>query len=101
MVPSPRVWRITMDGVRIDVWLWAARFFKTRALAKKSCELGRVQVNGQNPKPAREIRAGDMLRVTTEGGEFYVEVLGLSDVRGPAPVAQTLLSRNRSQPRRT
>jgi len=79
-----------MDGVRIDVWLWAARFFKTRALAKKSCDLGRVQVNGQNPKPAREVHIGDILRVTTEGGEFQVEVLGLSDLRGPATVAHAL-----------
>ncbi len=79
-----------MTGVRIDLWLWAARFFKTRALAKRACELGRVQSNGQPAKPAREVRLGDMLRVTTEGGEFQVEVLQLSEVRGPAVVAQTL-----------
>jgi len=79
-----------MTGLRIDVWLWAARFFKTRALAKKACELGRVESNGQPAKPAREVRLGDRLRVTTEGGDFDVEVLQLSEVRGPAPVAQTL-----------
>ena len=79
-----------MSGVRIDLWLWAARFFKTRALAKRACELGRVQSNGQPAKPAREVRLGDMLQVTTEGGEFQVEVLQLSEVRGPAAVAQTL-----------
>ena len=79
-----------MTDVRIDIWLWAARFFKTRALAKKSCELGRVRVNGQTPKPAREIRVGDMVDVKTEGGDFQVEVLELSDIRGPAPVAQAL-----------
>jgi ribosome-associated heat shock protein Hsp15 len=79
-----------MDGVRIDKWLWAARFFKTRALAAKACELGRVEWKGQTVKPAREIRAGDMLQVKTEGGVFLIEVLGLSDVRGPAAVAQTL-----------
>ena len=77
-----------MTGVRIDIWLWAARFFKTRALAKRACELGRIQSNGQPAKPAREVRVGDMLRVTTEGGDFQVEVLLLSEVRGPASVAQ-------------
>jgi ribosome-associated heat shock protein Hsp15 len=79
-----------MDGVRIDAWLWAARFFKTRTLAKHACELGRVLSNGQTAKAAREVRVGDMLRVSNEGGEFEIEVLGLSDERGPAAVAQTL-----------
>ena len=77
-------------SVRIDKWLWAARFFKTRSLAARACELGRVQSNGQPAKPAREVRIGDMVRVTNDGGEFHVEVLQLSDVRGPASVAQTL-----------
>jgi ribosome-associated heat shock protein Hsp15 len=79
-----------MTSVRIDKWLWAARFFKTRSLAARSCELGRIQWNGQSAKPAREVRIGDMLRVTNEGGDFQVEILLLSDVRGPAVVAQTL-----------
>jgi ribosome-associated heat shock protein Hsp15 len=79
-----------MTGVRMDVWLWAARFFKTRALAKKACELGRVLAAGQPVKPAREVHVGDRLRVTTEGGEFEINVLGLSELRGPAPVAQAL-----------
>jgi ribosome-associated heat shock protein Hsp15 len=79
-----------MIGVRIDAWLWAARFFKTRTLAKRSCELGRILSNGQIAKPAREVRVGDMLRVANDGGEFEIEVLGLSDMRGPASVAQTL-----------
>jgi ribosome-associated heat shock protein Hsp15 len=79
-----------MTSVRIDKWLWAARFFKTRALAARACELGRIQSNGQPAKPARDVRVGDMLRVTNEGGDFRVEVLLLSEVRGPAPVAQTL-----------
>ncbi|HVA64197.1 MAG TPA: RNA-binding S4 domain-containing protein [Terriglobales bacterium] len=79
-----------MAGVRMDKWLWAARFFKTRALAARACELGRIEANGQPAKPAREVRAGDRLRVTTEGGEFQLEVLGLSEMRGPAAVAQTL-----------
>ncbi len=79
-----------MDGVRIDIWLWAARFFKTRSLAKRACELGRVQSHGHAAKPAREVRVGDMLRIATEGGEFEVEVLQLSEIRGPSAVAQTL-----------
>jgi ribosome-associated heat shock protein Hsp15 len=79
-----------MTGVRIDKWLWAARFFKTRALAARACDLGRVETNGQNAKPAREVRLGDMLRIRNAGGEFQVEVLGASDIRGPAAVAQTL-----------
>jgi len=79
-----------MTSVRIDKWLWAARFFRTRALAAKACELGRIQCNTQPAKAAREVRVGNMLRVTNDGGDFEVEVLLLSDVRGPAPVAQTL-----------
>src|SRR5436305_626156 len=79
-----------MNGIRMDAWLWAARFFKTRTLAKKACELGRIVSNGQIAKAAREVRQGDMLRIMNEGGEFEVEVLLLSDVRGPAPEAQKL-----------
>ena len=79
-----------MRSVRIDIWLWAARFFKTRALAKRACELGRIESNGQPAKPAREVRVGDRLRVTTEGGDYQVEVLQLSTVRGPAAVAREL-----------
>ena len=79
-----------MAGVRMDKWLWAARFFKTRALAARACELGRIQSHAQPAKPAREVRIGDRLRVTNEGGDFEVEVLLLSEVRGPASVAQTL-----------
>jgi ribosome-associated heat shock protein Hsp15 len=77
-------------SVRIDKWLWAARFFKTRSLAARACELGRVQCNQQPAKPAREVRVGDMLHIKTEGPEFEVGILQLSDVRGPAAVAQTL-----------
>jgi ribosome-associated heat shock protein Hsp15 len=76
--------------VRIDKWLWAARFFKTRSLASKACELGRIQSNGQQIKPSREVHAGDMLLVKNASGDFQIEVLGLSEMRGPAPVAQTL-----------
>jgi len=79
-----------MTSVRIDIWLWAARFFKTRALAKRACELGRIESNGQPAKPAREVRVGDRLRVTTEGGDYQVEIMLLSAVRGPAAVAREL-----------
>ncbi|HVJ08372.1 MAG TPA: RNA-binding S4 domain-containing protein [Acidisarcina sp.] len=79
-----------MSSVRMDKWLWAARFFKTRALAARACELGRIQSNGQLAKAAREVRAGDLLQVRNESGDFQVEVLLLSEVRGPAAVAQTL-----------
>jgi len=79
-----------MGTVRLDKWLWAARFFKTRSLAARACELGRIESNGQTAKPAREVRAGDTLRVKTEGGMFQLEVLALSELRGPASVAQTL-----------
>lgn len=77
-------------SVRIDKWLWAARFFKTRAMAGRACTLGRIQSNGQFVKPARDVHVGDMLRVSNDGGEFEIEVLALSEVRGPAAVAQTL-----------
>jgi ribosome-associated heat shock protein Hsp15 len=80
---------LKMD-VRMDKWLWAARFFKTRALAAKACELGRVSSNGQPAKSARPVRVGDLLQVKNDGGDFQVEVLVLSEIRGPAGVAQTL-----------
>ena len=76
--------------MRIDKWLWAARFFKTRSMAARACELGRIESGGQPAKPAREVRVADMLRIKNESGEFQVEVLGLSEMRGPAAVAQTL-----------
>lgn len=83
------------NSVRIDKWLWAARFFKTRAMAAKACELGRIrlgrmQLDEVEAKPAKEVHVGDMLRVKNEGGEFHIEVLQLSEIRGPAAVAQTL-----------
>ncbi len=81
-----------MNGVRMDKWLWAARFFKTRALASKACELGRILSNNVEAKPAREVRAGDRLHVRNEAGEFEIDVLALSEMRGPASVAQALYS---------
>ena len=74
----------------MDKWLWAARFFKTRSLASQACELGRIEANGQPIKASRDVRVGDLLHVKNEGGEFQVEVLALSDMRGPAAAAQLL-----------
>jgi ribosome-associated heat shock protein Hsp15 len=81
-----------MTRVRTDKWLWAARFFKTRALAARACELGRIESNGQQAKASREVRVGDLVRVKNDSGDFEVEVVRLSDIRGPAAVAQTLYS---------
>jgi ribosome-associated heat shock protein Hsp15 len=79
-----------VTAVRIDKWLWAARFFKTRSLSAKACELGRIESNGQPVKPSREVHVGDLLQVKNPSGTFQVEVLGLSEMRGPAPVARNL-----------
>jgi ribosome-associated heat shock protein Hsp15 len=79
-----------MEWIRIDKWLWAARFFKTRALASRSCDLGRIQSNGIAAKPSREVHVGDRLHIVNEGGVFEVDVKGLSAMRGPAAVAQAL-----------
>ena len=79
-----------MTGVRIDKWLWAARFFKTRSLAGKACDLGRILSSGKPAKAAREVRVGDVLQVHNAGGDYEIEVLVLSETRGPAAVAQTL-----------
>ncbi len=79
-----------MTGTRIDKWLWAARFFKTREQASKACELQRVLSNRQPAKPAREVHIGDMLHIKNEAGEYDVEVLALSQQRGSASIAQAL-----------
>lgn len=79
-----------MNSIRMDKWLWAARFFKTRAQAARACDLGRIECNHQIAKPAREVHAGDLLRIKTDHNQFEVEVLALSSIRGPAAVAQTL-----------
>lgn len=79
-----------MTSIRVDKWLWAARFFKTRSLAARSCALGRILSNGQPAKAAREIHTGDILRITNDTGDFEIVVLLLSETRGPASVAQTL-----------
>jgi ribosome-associated heat shock protein Hsp15 len=79
-----------MASVRMDKWLWAARFFKTRSLAARACELGRIQSNNQLAKAAREVRVGDVLHIKTDSGDLQVKVLLPSEVRGPAAVAQNL-----------
>jgi ribosome-associated heat shock protein Hsp15 len=78
------------SSVRMDKWLWAARFFKTRALAARACELGRIVANGHEAKPSRDVHTGDRLHIRTEAGDFHIEVRELSEIRGPAAVAQTL-----------
>jgi ribosome-associated heat shock protein Hsp15 len=80
----------SLSGVRVDKWIWAARFFKTRALAARACELGRIVSNGHQAKPSREVHLGDRLHIRTEAGDFHIEVRSLSEIRGPAAVAQTL-----------
>ncbi len=77
-------------GVRLDVWLWAARFFKTRALAKQAIEGGKVEVQGQGAKASRLVRIGERVRVRRGEDVFEVEVLGTRAQRGPAAVAQAL-----------
>ncbi len=81
---------MTEDRVRLDKWLWAARFYKTRALATDEVGHGRVTVNGQSAKASREVRVGDRLALRQGPVERTVDVMALSNVRGPAPVAQLL-----------
>ncbi len=78
------------DVLRIDKWLWAIRFFKTRTLASAACAAGHVKMAGQTVKASKLIRYGDTIEARTPGGEKIVEVLGLADKRGPAPAAQAL-----------
>lgn len=77
-------------SLRLDVWLWAARFFRTRSLARQAVDTGKVDVGGQRAKPARAVRVGDALRIVRGDEVFEVTVAGLSDQRGPAPVARAL-----------
>jgi ribosome-associated heat shock protein Hsp15 len=76
--------------LRIDKWLWAARFFKTRSLASDAIEKGRVRIGGADVKPSKDVRVGDIVEIDIERVVWQVEVLGVCEVRGPAPVAQTL-----------
>ena len=79
-----------IEGMRLDAWLWVARFFKTRALAKHAVELGRVQVEGQDAKPSRIVRPGLRLTIVRSDETFEVQVKGLTQQRGPAKIAITL-----------
>jgi ribosome-associated heat shock protein Hsp15 len=79
-----------VDAVRVDKWLWAARFFKTRALATEAVLGGHVHLNGARVKPAKDVRVGDTLQVRVGTTEWVVDVRGLSDRRGPATVAREL-----------
>ena len=79
-----------MERLRIDKWLWAARFYKTRTLATDEIDKGRVAINGQDVKPAREVKVGDTVSLRREGVTRTVVVKGVSDTRGPAPVAQQM-----------
>src|ERR1700694_1883689 len=79
-----------MTRVRIDKWLWAARFFKTRALAARACDLGRIESNGQQAKASREVRVCDLFQGRNNSVDLQFEVLVLSEMRGPAAVAQML-----------
>jgi ribosome-associated heat shock protein Hsp15 len=81
-----------MDNVRIDKWLWAARFFKTRSLAADAVDRGRVRIGGEPVKPARAVKVNDKIMVDNGADRWEVVVLGLSDKRGPAPVARALYS---------
>ncbi len=76
--------------IRLDLWLWAARFYKTRAEAKQAIDTGKVEVGGDRAKPSRSVRVGDALKIVRGDDTFVVEVIGLSDRRGAASVAQTL-----------
>jgi len=76
--------------LRVDKWLWAARFFKTRSLATHACAGGKVEINGESAKPARLLRPGDRVTVTRRGGPRLGRVLALSERRGPAGAARTL-----------
>lgn len=81
-----------LSSVRLDLWLWAARFFKTRSIARQAVENGKVAVGGERPKPSRAVRVGDALRVERGEETFEIEVMGLSDTRGPASIARLLYS---------
>jgi ribosome-associated heat shock protein Hsp15 len=81
---------MTGEPVRIDKWLWAARFFKTRSAAQQAIEGGKVKLNGERTKPAKDLKPGDQLVIHIRGYEWNIEVLQLSSQRGPATVARTL-----------
>lgn len=77
-------------GIRLDMWLWAARFYKTRSLARQAVDTGKIEIRGQRAKPAHNVRIGDAMRIVRGEETFEVEVRGITGTRGPASVAQTL-----------
>lgn len=90
-----------MDKLRIDKWLWAARFYKTRSLAVDELQRGRVRVNGQDAKPSREVKAGDTIELQQGPVRRTVVVRGISALRGPAPVAQQLYEETAARDRKS
>jgi ribosome-associated heat shock protein Hsp15 len=90
----------TIPGVRLDLWLWTARFFKTRSLARQAVDNGKVEVDRQRAKPARLVRVGDSLRIVRGEESFDIEVLGIGNRRGPASVAQALYSESEASRQR-
>lgn len=97
---SPDNGNAVPDAVRIDVWLWAARFFRTRALARQAVQAGRVQVGGVTCRPSRLVRVGDALVIARGEERFEIGVTGLSQQRGPAVVAQALYSESEASRQR-
>lgn len=89
-----------MSGIRVDKWLWAARFFKTRTLASDAVDGGKVQLNGNRVKPAKEVKAGDRLAITVGDQRWDIEVLALSDKRGPASQARLLYAEDEASQKR-
>ncbi|MGA7180953.1 MAG: RNA-binding S4 domain-containing protein [Thiobacillaceae bacterium] len=89
-----------MDRTRIDKWLWAARFFKTRSLATRAVEGGRVQLNGERCKPAKDVKAGDHLIIHIGELEWEIALVAVTDKRGPATMAQALYEESAKSMRR-
>ena len=85
-----------LTEVRADIWLWAARFFKTRSLAKQMLSSGKIEIGGQPIKPSRLLRTGDVLHITRANELYVINVLALSDARGPALKAQALYQESES-----
>ena len=98
--PTPHPATAPQPGVRIDVWLWAARFYKTRSLAKHAIETGKVEIAGQRAKASRAVHVGEALTIVRGEERFEIEVRGLSDKRGPAPVAQALYEESQASKER-
>ena len=98
--PTPHPATAPQPGVRIDVWLWAARFYKTRSLAKHAIETGKVEIAGQRAKASRAVHVGEAMTIVRGEERFEIEVRGLSDKRGPAPAAQALYEESQASKER-